>query len=150
MTSAVETGSMPKESKFTKEFFWKKTKSVLGYTAVIGTVGLWAWLSAESQQTALDNLRANGEHEKSVAIGLARAGFTNIVAIEANDGIAVATLSADPTDKSACSISFVASTGENGQIQLSLEQKDAAGRSFSTATLTDGAKAPQLVEDLCN
>lgn len=150
MTSAIETGSVPKESKFTKEFFWKKTKGVLGYTAVVGSVGLWAWAAAESQQNSFDNLKSNGEHEKSVAISLARAGFTNLVAVEATDGIATATLSADATDEQACTISFIATTGENGQIELSLEQKDAAGRPFSITTLTDGAEARQAVQKLCS
>lgn len=148
MSSAVESDISSKNRKFAPEAIWEKTKKVAGKTALFGVFAASAYGVFLTVENSSDNQNkaANSEQEKSVAISLAQAGFTNIVSVEAVDGNAIVTLSSDLKDDKACRISFNVVHQEDS---IGLALNDAEGRAFPSATLKRGEDAAQFMQKLC-
>lgn len=148
MSSTVESGISSKNRKFSTDAIWEKTKKVVGKTALFGVfaASVYGVLLRTENSSNNHNMAVNSEQEKSVAISLAQAGFTNIVAVEAVDGNTIVTLTSDLKDDKACRISFNVVQQKDS---IGLVLNDAEGRAFPSATLRQGEDAAQFMQKLC-
>ena len=156
MTSAVEAKTKgPEESALSSRTDkpdvkrrgpWRPLLAVLGVAVILGGVGIYEE-GQESRDVDVEEAREIGKRNTDVALSLGRAGFTNVIAVETSEqGQSEATLSLDPTNSSACRITFYVNPNATA---LSLSQIDAAGRAFSTVTATNGIEAQRVMADLC-
>ena len=156
MTNAVESKTTgPEESALSartdkpdvkRRGPWRSLLAVLGVAGIMGGVGIYQE-GQESRDVDVEEAREIGDRNTYVALSLGRAGFTNVIAVETSEsGQSEATLSLDPTNPSACRITFYVNPNATA---LSLTQVDAAGREFSTVTATNGIDAQRVMADLC-